>query len=160
MSHKDGPQPPQVRRRRDLRSSRVTDAGRTDQRRTKPCRAAAAPTKVRTGRGRRSTGAEHRRATNSYQRRGAAVGFGPAAPKKVAIPCCSDKSGLPGRGVRRMSVVIGEAVGPHASVGLPPSSMLRPPACTPFQEEDACNIRESVDIARAAADAAWCDPQA
>ena len=45
-----------------------------------------------------------------------------------------------------MSVVIGEAVGPHASVGLPPSSMLRLPACTPFQEEAACNIRESVNI--------------
>ena len=56
---------------------------------------------------------------------------------------CSAKSGLPWRGVRRKSVVIGEAVGPHAVWVPPPSSMPRLPACTPHQEKDISNNRES-----------------
>ena len=61
-------------------------------------------------------------------------------PRKVGIPFCfRANSGLPVRGVRRMSVVIGEAVSPHACVDPPPSSMPRLPACTTCQAKDPGN---------------------
>ena len=46
---------------------------------------------------------------------------------------------LRGRGVRRMPVVIGAAVGPHACVSPPLSSTPRLPACTPHHERHAGN---------------------